>query len=105
MSAIVALASGASADDLEDYGRSSKSLFQKSSLPYTNTVYDNGAEIILSDGEILRAYNYKSGEKLHTESQFIVSHDELIWQCTYDYLNNMYCKRTSYEPMFEMREK
>lgn len=94
----------ANADGLEDYGYSRKSFFEKSMLPYTNNVRDYGAEIILSDGEILRAYKYERGEKLHTESQFIVSHDELIWQCTYDYQYNMYCQRTSYEPMFKMVE-
>ena len=94
----------ANADGLEDYGYSSKSFSQKGMLPYTNGVGGHGAEIILSDGEILRAYKHERGEKLHNESQFIVSHDELIWRCTYDYIHNMNCYRTSWEPMFKMLE-
>ena len=76
--ALVAFTSPVNSKDLKDFGRSSKSLFKKM-LPFSNTVYHEGAEIILSSGNVLRAYKHiDSNEPINGESAFIVSHEGLI---------------------------
>ena len=102
--ALVAFTSPVNSKDLQDFGRSSKSLFKKM-LPFSNTVYDEGAEIILSSGNVLRAYKYiNTSDPTDVESQFIVSHEGLIWKCTYYWDSNRRCNRTSHEPMFEVAD-
>ena len=55
--AFVAFTSPVNSKDLEDFGYSKKSLFKKM-LPFTNTVIDEGAETILSSGNVLRSYKH-----------------------------------------------
>ena len=106
--AIMAFANPVNSQDLKDFGVSRKSLFKSRlpfhnmPLPFHNTVRDEGAEIILSTGNVLSDYQHIDAiDSAQGDSRFIVSHEGLIWSCYYSRDHNMSCIRTSWEPMFK----
>ena len=88
------------ADELTKYGKSRKALFERS-LPFHNSVIDEGAEIILAKGRVLLTSPYVSGsDPAPNEFLLIVSYKDLVWRCLIQSLGTKSCRRYSSEPMF-----